>query len=155
MRETELSHPPSSLPLTEPELMAWLGPMIEVEIGLDPTYDPTRPQKTPKLEATGVWALIDTGAAMSYIDVNLAKNLHLPEIDKETVAPVLGGPQEIVTYLGQLHIPSLAFTVNGQFGGLELIRSQFSAAAILGREFLMTCRLTYDGPTGKVTLSQP
>ncbi|HXQ53528.1 MAG TPA: retropepsin-like aspartic protease [Stellaceae bacterium] len=154
MRQVDLSYPPSSLPLTKPELMAYWGPMIEVEIGFDPTYDPAQPQKVPNLVATGVRALIDTGAMMSYIDLSLVGRLQLPEIDKETVAPVLGGPREIVTYLGQIYIPSLAFTVNGHFGGVELIRGHFNAGAVLGREFLINCQLAYDGPSGQVTLSR-
>jgi hypothetical protein len=142
-----------TLPLNESELMVALGPVLGVEIGFDPTYDPGHPDIVPKLAATDVRALIDTGAMMSYIDLRLAKTLQLPEIDKEEkVIPVLGGPQEITTYLGQIFIPSLSLTINGHFGGLDLVNQHFNVAAILGREFLMNCVLSYDGMTGRVVL---
>lgn len=154
MARIDLTHPrtPSSA-LDERDLLAVLGPMIDVEIGFDPDYDPDDPATMPpKLAATGVRALLDTGAAACYIDTSLAIRLNLAAIDKQLVTPVLGGVREIVTYLGQIHIPSLAFTIYGSFGGLDLVASGLQFAAVLGREFLMHCKLMYDGPSGGVWL---
>jgi len=151
MARTELTYPAGTYATADKrDLLAFCGPTIPVHIGLDRNYDPDRPTIVPKLAISTERALIDTGATLSYIDLTLAKRLALPEIDKEAVTPILGGRQVIVTYMAHIHIPSLAFTLIGSFGGVDL--APFHVAAVLGREFLMGWKMKYDGTTGIVTL---
>jgi len=151
MARTEFTYPSGQFPTTDKrDLLAFCGPTLEVDIGLDQKYDPDRPAVVPKLAQQRVRALVDTGATASYIDSQVARRLGLPQIDKETVTLALGGQQIIVTYLAHVHIPSLFFTLVGPFGGLDL--RPLNVAAVLGREFLMDWKLKYDGTTGVVTL---
>jgi hypothetical protein len=146
--------PPTNSPLSErKDQLALHGPHIPINIGLDQGYDEALPERVPQLQAKGLPALIDTGAVTNYIDETLAKQLGLPEINKQTVVPAHGGPKEIKSYLGQIYIPAAAYTIFGEFGGLDLVASGHQCYAVLGREFLMGFRMDYDGRTGIVTLS--
>jgi hypothetical protein len=131
------------------------GPLIPIDIGFDPDHDETTPGLIPKGQEKGLVALIDTGSATNYIDATVAKRLGLPEINKDTVVGPIGGPQEITSYLAQIHIPSIPFMITGEFGGLDLISSGMGYSALLGREFLMHFSMSYDGLAGEVFLSGP
>jgi len=71
-------------------------------------------------------ALIDTGATESCIDGNLANAIGLPVVD-------------------------LSFTARGLFAGVEL-GGAIPYSALLGRDFLRRCKMTYDGTEGKIVL---
>ena len=147
------------LPLTNSPLpdrkdqLALHGPLIPIDIGLDQNYDQTTPEIVPDLQRKGLPALIDTGALSNYIDNALANQLNLPPIDKQTVLPAHGGAKLITSYLAQIHIPKLAHTIVGSFGGLDLIATGHGCYAILGREFLADFEMSYDGRSGRVFLT--
>ncbi len=56
-------------------------------------------------------------------------------------------------YHAQIYIPSLQWVVAGQFAGVQLTGEGMPFHALIGRHFLRHARLTYDGATGSVTLS--
>ena len=109
------------------------GPTLIVDIGFDPNYEPAaRPVKHPSLESKGLYALVDTGATLSYIDSGLAINLNLPIVDRQTVGGI-SGAREVNMHLGQIHVPALEFTVYGSFGGVDLIAgdSEWDIVAVM------------------------
>jgi allophanate hydrolase subunit 1 len=56
-------------------------------------------------------------------------------------------------HLAQVHIPTLAFTIYGAFAGVHLQAGGQAHWALLGRTFLQTFTLTYNGRTGTVIIS--
>ncbi|MXY22575.1 MAG: hypothetical protein F4Y49_14725 [Dehalococcoidia bacterium] len=64
------------------DLLRTFGPTIAVRIGLDPNYvlGSDVPLDLPEREYR---ALVDTGAAVSCIESNLAAALHLPVVDRQ------------------------------------------------------------------------
>ncbi len=97
---------------------------------------------------------MDTGAIFSFIDDDLATSLNLPIVNQQTVSGSNG--QHLVNmYLGHIYVPSLLFTITGQFGGVHLLAGGQRHSAILGRTFLMHFTMTYNGLTGEVELSAP
>ncbi|HXY99118.1 MAG TPA: retropepsin-like aspartic protease [Stellaceae bacterium] len=151
MARAELTYPPGRYPTTDKrDLLILCGPTLRIDIGLDRNYDSTVPEIVPRLALRQAQALVDTGSTCSYIDSSVARRLGLPEIDKEAVATALGGRQTVTTYMAQVHVPALAVTLIGPFGGLDL--APLDVVAVLGREFLMHWKMSYDGTSGVVII---
>ena len=127
------------------------GPTLIVNIGFDPTFDAAKPG-VPIPGISGVHALVDTGASQSFIDSMLASQLGLPVVDKVTISGISGG-QETNMYLAQVHIPSLPWTIYGLFAGVHLAAGGMIHKALIGRTFLQSFTMTYNGKTGNVDLS--
>ena len=135
-----------------PERLARAGASLPVQIGLDLSFHPDSGVR-PQLPDTLYSALIDTGANINAIDLALAESMALPMAEQQNIAGV-HGRQETNLYLAQIYIPALDFTIHGQLAGVSLSASGMPYEALLGRPFLRYFTMTYDGPTGLVTLSR-
>lgn len=128
------------------------GPTLWVEIGFDSKYNPG-PNIRPSLPQTQYPALVDTGAAASCIDSTLATVLRLPIVDRQDVSGV-HGKDKVNVHLAQIYVPSLQFTTYGSFFGVHLSAGGQPHQALIGRTFLRSFTLIYDGTAGTVTLSR-
>lgn len=137
---------------TGSELLVSLGPTLSVDIGFDPAFSPVGNAVPPVAGLKGVLALVDTGATESCIDNLLAVQLNLPIVDRRAIAGV-GGQHMVNVYLAQIHVPSLPFTIYGAFAGVDLKAGGQMHSALIGRTFLRNYRMTYDGISGTVTIS--
>jgi hypothetical protein len=131
-------------------LAAW-GPTLHVDIGFDPDFKPGQ-GPLPKPGLKGIEALVDTGASISCIDNILAVQLALPVIDRRPIAGA-HGRGDANLYFAQVHVPSLKFTIYGEFVGVDLQAGGQRHRALIGRSFLMHFKMIYDGRTGIVTIS--
>src|SRR5271166_5648630 len=122
------------------------GPNILVDIGFDPAW---RPGKIPTPKDRDIVVLIDTGAQECFIDCDLANHLQLPIVDRREVAGSMG-KHEVDGYLAQLHISALDLTHYGQFAGAYLNRGGLQYSVLMGRTFLESFMLMYDGRSGRV-----
>jgi predicted aspartyl protease len=130
------------------------GPTLFVDIGFDPGYKATAiPLTIPVSGIKSVAALVDTGASHSCIDNLLAASLSLPIIDRQPISGVAGRSMANI-YLAQIHVPSLAFTINGRFAGVDLRSGGQQHEALIGRSFLRSLRMHYDGRSGTVSLDR-
>lgn len=134
------------------ELLTLYGPTLAVDIGFDPSFKPGAGLPIPVPGITGVAALVDTGASESCIDNLLAATLNLPIVDRRQIAGV-GGAHEVNVYLAQVRVPGLNVTIYGAFAGVQLAAGGQHHQALMGRTFLTGLKMTYDGPTGAVTIS--
>ena len=135
----------------DPGMLEQYGPTISVQIGLDNNFHPSKAH-APNLPAAPVPALVDTGAYRSCIDSVLAKKLDLPVVNRRTVGGVHGA-QPVNVYFAQIYIPDLDFLMSGQFIGVHLLAGGQPHVALLGRDFLRNCTMTYDGQTGAVRIT--
>jgi Aspartyl protease len=94
-----------AITLNGPDALAHRGPTILIDIGFDPALFgrslPSIPgASTPPAAITAVQvpALLDTGASESSIDEQLAQQLQLPLIDKQTSVGI-SGPVVLNVYL--------------------------------------------------------
>jgi predicted aspartyl protease len=126
------------------------GPTVYVQIGLDSTY--RAEGQTPKLPNVNLPALVDTGATLSCIDSSLAARLRLPVVDRKSVIGV-HGPVQTDFYAAQIYTPALKLVTHGIFAGLPLTSSGQLYYALIGRSFLKDFTMTYEGRTGRVTIS--
>jgi predicted aspartyl protease len=131
-------------------LTRW-GPQLFVDIGFDPNYTFVPGGPLPVPGKTKLPALVDTGATESCIDSLLAAQLNLPAIDKRMQAGAHGA-KEVSIHLAQVHVPSLGFTIYGEFAAVDLRIGGQSIDALLGRTFLRHFKMIYDGATGDVEI---
>ena len=93
-------------------------------------------------------ALIDTGARMSPIDVNLAERLNLPIIGPPIDGVSANGPFKSDPVLGLIHLPDLEAMAYGRFLTLPLTEHDLPYHALIGRDILRRGKFTYDGIAG-------
>ena len=105
----------------------------------------------PQLPDAAFAALVDTGAQESCIDSALAMELGLPIVDRQRVAGAQGA-SEVNRHLAQIHVPELDWVVYGAFAGVHLTAGGQPHLALIGRTFLQNFTLTYEGPSGRVTI---
>lgn len=127
------------------------GPIIRVDIGFDPAWRAGMPRR-PDAAALGIPALVDTGAERSFIDYDLAVRLKLPIVDRWSIASNIG-LHEFDVYLAQIFVQPLLFTHDGAFAGAFLQRGGVPYLIVMGRTFLEKFLLTYNGKSGRVTLT--
>ena len=137
----------------QPDMLARVGATLDVRIGLDLSYDPNG-VNPPDLGVRLFSALIDTGASESGIDAELADDLRLPVVDRQTIAGVHGAAA-LNLHIAQLHVPDLGYAMRGEFIGVHLTRAGLPYFAIIGRDILRHLSMAYDGTTGSVTLESP
>lgn len=134
-----------------PAALVRLGPTLGVQIGFDQNYTPG---ENPNLPAKIYPALVDTGALESCIDSALAASLRLPVVDRK---PVSGahGRDDVNVHLAQIYCPALDSITYGKFCGVHLNAGGQPHSALIGRTFLQSYSMHYNGPTGSVVLSRP
>ena len=134
-----------------PDSLIQFGPTLAVRIGFDPDFSSGT---QPNLPTTEFHALVDTGASESCIDSAVAQSLGLPVVDRRKVAGVHGS-DEVNVHLAQIYVPRLGFTSYGQFAGVHLHAGGQPHSALIGRTFLRSFTMIYDGNVGSVVLSRP
>lgn len=134
-------------------LLVAYGPTLSVDIGFDPNFKPLPSGvPTPIPGITGVRALVDTGATECCIDSLLAAQLNLPIIDRRTIAGI-HGKHDANVYLAQVRVPFLNHVIYGGFAGVDLVAGGQPHVALIGRTFLQSFTMIYEGRTGTVILS--
>ncbi len=134
------------------QLLVTLGPTLIVDIGFDPSFDPTVAVAIPAPQLKGSHALVDTGATISCIDSAVAAALQLPIVDRQKISGS-GGIHEVNMHIGQIFIPELNVTIYGSFAGVDLSAGGQPHVVLIGRMFLQHVTLNYDGLNGTVTIT--
>lgn len=135
-----------------PGMLVRVGPTLTAQVGYDPSFLPSTGNR-PEISIWPYEALVDTGSVVTCVDVRLADALNLPVAGQsDDVASVLGAGQ-VVDYYATIHLPELDATFTGRVVGAHLEAGGQRHSVIIGRDFLRHFRLTYDGRTGEVSLS--
>ena len=96
-----------------PRQLSGRGATLYVEIGYDANFRPGD-ETRPDLSLAQYEALIDTGAAATCVDEELATRLRLPEPGQEEVAAALGSGKTNV-YAAQIYVHGLEYTFTAVF----------------------------------------
>lgn len=100
-------------------------------------------------------ALIDTGATYCLVDVDLAQELKLKKIDRQTVTGVTGERLTVDVYSTRIRIDALDITLRDPCPSYPLRTMGGPFEVILGRSFLRRVRMSYDGSSGTVHIASP
>lgn len=103
-----------------------------------PIYLPNDPNLTP------MPALVDTGAARSIIDVDLANRFFLPTPHSVSIGG-LGQGEEYPTFDIDVHIPDLNRHAPKPIASGPLLRYGIPFTFVIGRDILLDYILTIDG----------
>ena len=125
------------------------GPTIQVVIGQFKSADGA---SSVQSEDSIAYALVDTGATESCIDIALAQKLQLPIVDKINISGSDGAKIHNV-YMAQIRVPILEFTQYGKFAGVNLTGGGQQHQALLGRTFLQNTIMIYDGLRSQITIT--
>ena len=134
--------------LTQPELLAQLGPTFLVDVG---ARNRARDGGPPDLEHKGVRALIDTGAGAHAIDETFALEIGLRRSDEGTLSGVMG-EASVNIYTARLYVPGFDLLLFEPFYGVKLKEGGQWHRIVLGRPFLRGYTMTYEGRTGQVVI---
>ena len=137
---------------TGKDLLEFRGPTLQVLIGFDPTYR-LAASGSPLLPQARYPALVDTGASECCVDSVLAKALKLPVVDQEDRSGA-HGKHKLDIHLAQIYVPELAWVMVGKFAGVHLVAGGQPHCALIGRTFLRSFTMIYEGETGAVTISR-
>lgn len=129
------------------------GPTLLVDVGFDPTFDPEKEGTIPIPSIQQVHAVVDTGATISCIDKRLATQLKLPIVDRANFGGISGNYLADM-HASQIYIPALDFIQYGSFAGVDLISGGQRHFVLIGRTFLNSFQMNYNGITGKVVISR-
>ena len=135
------------------DLLAMYGPTLLVDVGFDASYLVGQ-GKIPTPGIQNLQALVDTGASDCCIDGMLAITLELPIVDRRELAGAHGS-REVNMHMAQIRVPSLNFTMYGQFAAVDLNGGGQKHVALIGRSFLRYFTMSYEGRTGKVIIKSP
>lgn len=134
-----------------PGLLIRLGPTLTAQVGYDPNFRPSA-GTLPEISTWPYDALVDTGSAVTCIDIGLANTLKLPVVGQFGDVASVFGPGQAIGYSATIHLPELNATFSGNVIGAHLEAGGQRHSVIIGRDFLRQFHLSYDGRTGAVTL---
>ena len=99
-------------------------------------------------------ALIDTGAAGTCIDDEVAASIGCPVVGTAQMASATHDAVEVPVYAVQLNVPSLSLIVTARRAFAAQLRPQ-GLVALIGRDILKFWNFTYNGPAGTFGISIP
>ncbi len=97
--------------------------------------------------------LIDTGATMTVLDVEMASRISLPEteVPGENSVTGIGGEVAVRQFTGVIYLPDWDLAIHATFSAIPLME-QSGFVAIIGMDVLRQYVLVVDGPGRRVEL---
>lgn len=139
-------------PVAGPEGLSQIGPRLPVTLMVSDAHRQMLAERgEPAPNAINGFALVDTGASATCVDLETADEAGLPVIGKAVMHTASHAEHEVPVYSGKLSVPS--------FGDVELefamganLDSQ-NLVALIGRDVLQAAVLVYNGTSGTVSIS--
>ena len=100
-------------------------------------------------ESTGV-AMVDTGARITVIDIEYARELGLEEDGTHRITGATG-EGDYPRFRADIEVPWLNVTVPSPVGGAPLRTNNIPWNALIGRDVILQFELRVDGMTGMIT----
>ena len=98
------------------------------------------------------FGLIDTGASVTCVDEDAAKELKLPVVDVVNMSSASHAAHQANVYPVRIGIAGLPHAINAPRAVGAALKAQ-GLIALLGRDILAHCTLFYNGAAGEITLS--
>jgi predicted aspartyl protease len=150
----EAQQPDGTKVAVEPRVaLALQGPVIQVILSLASSFATALVQQGSVVpNPTSGMGLIDTGAATTCIDDAAAQAMNLPVIDVVQMMSASHASTPANVYPVQLQV--LGTPIRAEIGrAMGAALQGQGIIALIGRDFLQSCTLFYNGITGQLTLS--
>lgn len=134
-----------------------MGPLLQVEVHVPAALAAVMSNTGQTIPApiTG-WALIDTGATLTAVNADTATQLGVSPVGVAS-GGTAGGQVQHSLYPVRLMFPGTGLDIEfGQAAGVNLtgqVVGGHQIVALIGRDVLAGCVLTYNGPGGMFSLS--
>jgi len=132
-----------------------LGPVVEARIFPDErTFMKQKEEPRTTIMSKRVRMLIDTGANISALHIDIIERLQLPHYRDKATVEAAGGRISLNRYRCILHLP--AFGKKGL--PIDVLEGSFEDSpyeGVIGRDVLRFCKLTYDGVENSFRLTAP
>ena len=133
------------VPLLPLEALCQTGPILRIIL------TPLKEVGNPPLPVAG-GVLIDTGAAETCVDITAAQQAGLAQVGRGTMNSATHTNQEVPIFAGRLTIEGAGIEISmNRAIGANLF--SHGIIALIGRDLLARCILTYNGPDGSFSLS--
>ncbi|MBI2823099.1 MAG: retropepsin-like domain-containing protein [Planctomycetia bacterium] len=130
------------------------GPTLQASLGLSQSFAAPLLERGEAVPAPiSGFALLDTGASNTCIDDAAAKKLGLPVIDVAKLTSASHSDTPVNVYPAHIELlagANIAFDVDRAMGAALDCQGLL---VLIGRDFLQSCTLFYNGPAGQITLS--
>ena len=149
-KEGEQIQTPSQLVMTQ------RGPLLQAQVTLAQSFAAElkeRGEEPPEPEKGMV--MLDTSAPTTFIDETAANKLGLPAVDVVRLMRPTGASGETI----EQNVYPARIELVGMTVGFDLMRAVAAplhtqgVVALIGRDILSSCVLTYNGPSGQITLA--
>jgi len=131
------------------------GPVVEANIFPDErTFLDLAGRRSALPRLPKLRMLVDTGANISALHVDIIQRLQLPLYSERTTVEGAGGAATLNRYRCVLHLP--AFGRKGL--PIDILEGSFDDSpyeGVIGRDVLRYCKLTYDGLGNSFRLTAP
>jgi hypothetical protein len=142
-------------------LLRW-GVNIPVIIGMGSVYRTAGNVDAAQLQATTLYAHLDTGASVTVVDVNLAVRLGLKSTGVSRISTA-GGLRDFPNFIVDLHFANstlkpfinlpiasaeLNFDINGDLAG-----NTRNVGILIGRDAMASWNIMWNGPTSTVVIN--
>lgn len=138
------------LGMSAPE-MRMNGVLVRVEVGLpNPVVRQLKQSGQAVPAGVEITAMVDTGASISGINIDVASRIGLIQTGSMPVGGV-GGVNNQPVYAAGVRLPDYG----AEWGAVQLIGTPLSGKFLflVGRDLLCTMTLTYDGRSGSFSMS--
>ena len=145
-------YPGQAPPATAQAALASLGPRVQIQANMHPAVQKSLADANlPIPSPVGGFALIDTGATISAIDIAAAAQLGLKSIGRR---PILtpAGPGQADQFVFTIQLLPWGLNLNC-VPGLGANLKEQGIVALIGMDILSQCVLTVNGPGGFFFLS--
>lgn len=97
-------------------------------------------------------ALIDTGASLTCVDIEVARQLRLPEVGRTLMQSASHSDQEMPLFPVGIDFPNAGLHFEPPRAMGANLKTQ-GIVILVGMDALSNCTLYYNGPAGQITLS--
>ena len=141
------------MPLTGRAGLWAAGPKIQLALSLlEPQLQTLADRgETPPAPVAG-WGIIDTGACVTCVDENAARNAGLATVDTGPIASATHDNHTVPIFAGQLDVAGIPQNINTYRAYGVNLEAQ-GLIALIGRDVLANCILVYNGLDGSFSLA--
>ena len=136
-----------------PDVLMKLGPVVPVTLTLSDEVQKAYVERGEgPLAGVSGFAMIDTGATATCIDIQAAQNAGLPTVGTARMTSASHADQDVPAFAGRIVGPTISIDVESGMGA-NLSTFGNNLIVLLGRDLLKSAVFIYNGPDGHFSIA--